>query len=116
MGLDQYMFAVKNGVVKLDDVYDWEHPLVDKIFVPATEIAYWRKNRALQQYFYTPCDIYKRITKKNIEQLINNITLGWNEFGYPDYIEDRKAYDLEVFNIALGYIDDDFSIYYEADW
>lgn len=116
MGMDQYMYAVKNGVYELKDLYNWSDPLVDKIFVPATEIGYWRKNTALQHYFGTQCDVYTKISKQQLEQLVSNIERRWGEFDYPDYIKYNKRYDLEVLNNALGYISDDFSIYYEADW
>lgn len=110
------MFAVKNGVYKLKDKINWNDPLVDKIFVPATEIGYWRKNTALQHYFGTQCDVYTKVSKQQLEQLVYDIEKGWSEFNYFEYRKYRKEYDLEVLNNALGYISDDFSIYYEADW
>ena len=116
MGLDQYMFAVKNGVYELKDLYNWSDPLVNKIFIPATEIGYWRKNTVLQHYFGTHCDVYTKISKQQLEQLVSDIERRWGEFGYFDYRKYRRKYDLEVLNNALGYISDDFSIYYEADW
>ena len=110
------MYAVKNGVYKLKDEINWNDPLVDKIFVPATEIGYWRKNTVLQHYFSTQCDVYTKISKQQLKQLVYDIEKRWGEFNYFDYRKYRKKYDLEVLNNALGYISDDFSIYYEADW
>lgn len=82
MGLDQYMYVIKNGVYKLKEKYDYpqDYKMIDKLFIPATEIGYWRKNYALQHYFCTECDNYTLISKNNIEILIEDIENGWGEF------------------------------------
>lgn len=118
MGMDQYMYAIKNGVYELKDKYtfDNDEKMIDKLFTPATEFAYWRKNFAIQHHFYTQCSEYVKISSENIKALISNIEEGFGEFGYEDYLEFRKEYDLDMLKIALGYIEDDFSVYYEADW
>lgn len=112
------MYAVKNGVYDLKEKYKYpqDYAIIDKLFIPATEIAYWRKNTALHHHFATSCDDYVKISRESIKALIRNIENGWGEFSYEDYLEFRVAYDLSVLNMALGYIEDDFSIYYEADW
>ena len=118
MGMDQYLYAIKNGVYKLKEKYYYpqDYKMIDKLFVPATEIAYWRKNFPIQHHFHTNCSEYVKLSSTDILSLIRNIENSWGEFGYEDYLEFRKDYDLDVLNHALWYMDDDFSIYYEADW
>lgn len=118
MGMDQYMYAIKNRVYKLKEKYYYpqDYKMIDKLFIPATEIAYWRRNSAIQHHFHTNCGEYVKISNDSIKALIRNIEKGWGEFGYEDYLEFKKEYDLYTLNTALGYIEDNFSIYYEADW
>ena len=119
------IYAVKNGVVPLKDFYNYEDDEVDMLFHESSEIIYWRKNFPIHHFLTwelkRPKDTdfnccYIKITKENLDNLINAIKNGYDEFSTEFYRYEFKGRDLDELEAAKEYLSFNYSLYYNPDW